>query len=72
MAGKSLVTPRVLGARSSAVEHLTFNQRVVGSIPTGLTIFTFAFARRAWFVPVGLVSARHGLPFGCGLVKAAS
>ena len=26
-----------LGARSSAVEHLTFNQRVVGSIPTGLT-----------------------------------
>ena len=25
-------------ARSSAVEHLTFNQRVVGSIPTGLTI----------------------------------
>ena len=28
-------TPR--GARSSAVEHLTFNQRVVGSIPTGLT-----------------------------------
>src|SRR4029079_7495280 len=24
-------------ARSSAVEHLTFNQRVVGSIPTGLT-----------------------------------
>src|SRR5262249_26039419 len=27
-----------VGARSSAVEHLTFNQRVVGSIPTGLTI----------------------------------
>src|SRR5947209_19931540 len=26
-----------LGARSSAVEHLTFNQVVVGSIPTGLT-----------------------------------
>ena len=25
------------GARSSAVEHLTFNQVVVGSIPTGLT-----------------------------------
>ena len=25
-------------ARSSAVEHLTFNQVVVGSIPTGLTI----------------------------------
>ena len=24
-------------ARSSAVEHLTFNQVVVGSIPTGLT-----------------------------------
>jgi hypothetical protein len=24
-------------ARSSAAEHLTFNQRVVGSIPTGLT-----------------------------------
>lgn len=24
-------------ARSSAVEHLTFNQRVVGSYPTGLT-----------------------------------
>jgi hypothetical protein len=28
---------RSLWARSSAVEHLTFNQRVVGSIPTGLT-----------------------------------
>ena len=27
-----------LRARSSAVEHLTFNQVVVGSIPTGLTI----------------------------------
>jgi hypothetical protein len=27
-------------ARSSAVEHLTFNQVVVGSIPTGLTIDT--------------------------------
>ena len=26
-----------LGARSSAVEHLTFNQRVEGSIPSGLT-----------------------------------
>ena len=25
------------GARSSVVEHLTFNQGVVGSIPTGLT-----------------------------------
>jgi hypothetical protein len=31
----SIQTPR---ARSSAVEHLTFNQVVVGSIPTGLTI----------------------------------
>jgi hypothetical protein len=29
--------PQAFGARSSAVEHLTFNQRVVGSIPTGLT-----------------------------------
>jgi hypothetical protein len=27
----------MLRARSSAVEHLTFNQVVVGSIPTGLT-----------------------------------
>ncbi len=27
----------LLGARSSAVEHLTFNQRVDGSIPSGLT-----------------------------------
>ncbi len=26
-------------ARSSAVEHLTFNQRVDGSIPSGLTTF---------------------------------
>ena len=34
-------TPR--GARSSAVEHLTFNQRVVGSIPTGLTIDSDGF-----------------------------
>ena len=40
-----LVRPGSLGyhrsqpfrARSSVVEHLTFNQRVVGSIPTGLT-----------------------------------
>ena len=28
---------RPLGARSSGVEHLTFNQRVDGSIPSGLT-----------------------------------
>jgi hypothetical protein len=27
----------VMRARSSVVEHLAFNQRVVGSIPTGLT-----------------------------------
>ena len=27
-----------LGARSSVVEHLTFNQGVDGSIPSGLTI----------------------------------
>src|SRR5262245_57972198 len=31
------VTTRTQWARSSAVEHLTFNQVVVGSIPTGLT-----------------------------------
>jgi hypothetical protein len=29
--------PTLERARSSAVEHLTFNQVVVGSIPTGLT-----------------------------------
>jgi hypothetical protein len=29
--------PPDFGARSSAVEHLTFNQRVDGSIPSGLT-----------------------------------
>ena len=41
---KSPLTPqggahmvRPLGARSSVVEHLTFNQRVDGSIPSGLT-----------------------------------
>jgi hypothetical protein len=28
---------RCRGARSSVVEHLTFNQRVDGSIPSGLT-----------------------------------
>ena len=28
------------GARSSGVEHLTFNQRVAGSIPAGLTILS--------------------------------
>ena len=28
---------RRIRARSSAVEHLTFNQRVSGSIPDGLT-----------------------------------
>ena len=27
------------GACSSVVEHLTFNQRVIGSIPTGLTSY---------------------------------
>ena len=32
-----------LGARSSVVEHLTFNQRVDGSIPSGLTIPWVAF-----------------------------
>ena len=30
--------PRSMRARSSVVEHLTFNQRVAGSIPAGLTI----------------------------------
>src|SRR5438067_10327287 len=35
-----------LGARSSAVEHLTFNQVVVGSIPTGLTIKINMFSIR--------------------------
>jgi hypothetical protein len=36
-------------ARSSAVEHLTFNQGVDGSIPSGLTTnsCTSALARRA-------------------------
>lgn len=29
--------PALVGARSSAAEHLTFNQRVDGSIPSGLT-----------------------------------
>ena len=35
---------RPLGARSSGVEHLTFNQRVDGSIPSGLTNFMSVFA----------------------------
>jgi hypothetical protein len=35
---KSRAGQWVQRARSSAVEHLTFNQVVVGSIPTGLTI----------------------------------
>jgi hypothetical protein len=30
-------------ARSSGVEHLTFNQRVDGSIPSGLTINSLGF-----------------------------
>ena len=37
-AGQKAGKRNLLGARSSAVEHLTFNQRVVGSIPTGLTM----------------------------------
>ncbi len=41
---KSVIRPRYLNkimrARSSVVEHLTFNQRVVGSIPPGLTCFS--------------------------------
>src|SRR5580692_6788938 len=36
--GRPPYVPRAFGrARSSAVEHLTFNQRVDGSIPSGLT-----------------------------------
>jgi hypothetical protein len=37
--GATHMVPR-LGARSSVVEHLTFNQRVDGSIPSGLTIYS--------------------------------
>lgn len=33
-----MVRPALVGARSSGVEHLTFNQRVEGSIPSGLAI----------------------------------
>ena len=41
-------------ARSSGVEHLTFNQRVVGSKPTGLATYwladhaTVIFVGRGW------------------------
>ena len=35
--GAHMVRPPFQGARSSAAEHLTFNQRVDGSIPSGLT-----------------------------------
>ncbi len=35
-----------LGARSSAVEHLTFNQRVEGSIPSGLTKLNHFVSKR--------------------------
>ena len=35
--GSPPMVRRPLGARSSGVEHLTFNQRVDGSIPSGLT-----------------------------------
>lgn len=31
--------PKLVRARSSGVEHLTFNQRAMGSNPIGLTIF---------------------------------
>lgn len=34
---------RSSGARSSAAEHLTFNQRVDGSIPSGLTTNSLRF-----------------------------
>ena len=34
-------------ARSSAVEHLTFNQRVDGSIPSGLTNFAWQVLLRS-------------------------
>ena len=46
---------RALGrARSSAVEHLTFNQRVDGSIPSGLTRFAKASFAAIFRLPAKL------------------
>jgi hypothetical protein len=45
-----------LRARSSEVEHLTFNQRVVGSIPTGLTNYS---NRLEVIRPLGAGSGKH-------------
>ena len=72
-------------ARSSAVEHLTFNQRVVGSIPTGLTTNINNFVR----LPEGSIAkadpskshvrffgnesrAPDGLPIGGSFICCAS
>ncbi len=54
-AGQKAGNRNSLGARSSAVEHLTFNQRVVGSIPTGLTILfgNLVFGGKRWYGACG-------------------
>ena len=51
-----------LGARSSVVEHLTFNQRADGSIPSGLTILLqyLRAAEREQSLSVGLNRSRLG------------
>ena len=51
------------GARSSAVEHLTFNQVVVGSIPTGLTIKIKELSENIW---VAMAVGKHGVSNGKG------
>ena len=45
-------------ARSSAVEHLTFNQVVVGSIPTGLTIRIKVLGQKSLLVGT---AGKHGV-----------
>ena len=59
--GRESLTPLTLhpiraalgGARSSVVEHLTFNQRVTGSIPVGLTKYFKGISRL-----LGMISFR--------------
>jgi hypothetical protein len=60
------------GARSSVVEHLTFNQRVAGSIPAGLTS-RGKEADRSWKANDRMGESIPGCPMnGVGLASKAA
>ena len=57
--GKSLKNglPRLFGLRAICVNHLTFNQVVVGSSPTGRTKPTAARERQTWLFPASPIAS---------------